>query len=70
MVFQLANNIFVKSMNRNKIKKVLVKKATSKKDVDKKKYESSSYFARTWEISERSLWVTSSSWFLAKLADI
>ena len=42
-------------MNRNKIKKVLVKKATSKKDVDKKKYESSSYFARTWEISERSV---------------
>ena len=42
-------------MNRNKIKKVPVKKANSKKDVDKKKYESSSYFAKAWEISERSV---------------
>ena len=42
-------------MNKNKNKKVSVKKETSKKVVDKKKYNTSSYFAKAWGISDRSV---------------
>ena len=40
---------------KNRIKKESSKNKQNKKSIDKKKYESSSYFAKAWEISERSV---------------